>query len=45
VIEGIWVRAANPGELIVTVNGRQVELGSTTTGNFEITGEGAELVE
>jgi hypothetical protein len=45
VIEGIWVRAANPGELIVTVNGRQVELGASTTANFEITREGAELVE
>ncbi len=45
VIEGVWVRAANPGELVVTVNGRQVELDASTTANFEITREGAELVE
>jgi cytoskeleton protein RodZ len=45
VLEGIWVRAANPSELAVTVNGRDVELPSTVTANFEITREGAELVE
>jgi hypothetical protein len=45
VVEGIWVRAANPGELTVTVNGREVELDASTTANFEITREGAELVE
>jgi hypothetical protein len=45
VVEGVWVRAANPSELIVTVNGRQVELDASTTANFEITGEGAEVVE
>lgn len=44
VIEGIWVRAANPSELVVTVGGKAVELGSTTTANFEITREGAEVV-
>jgi cytoskeleton protein RodZ len=44
VLEGIWVRAANPSELVVTVNGRPVELGATTTANFEITREGAEVV-
>jgi cytoskeleton protein RodZ len=44
VVEGIWVRAANPSELVVTVNGREVDLGSTTTANFDITREGAEVV-
>ena len=44
VVEGIWVRAANPSQLVVTVNGRAVELDSTTTANFEITREGAEVV-
>jgi Helix-turn-helix domain/RodZ C-terminal domain len=44
VLEGIWVRAANPSELVVTVNGRPVELGATSTANFEITREGAEVV-
>ena len=39
------LRAANPGELTVTVNGREVELDASTTANFEITREGAELVE
>ena len=43
-LEGIWVRAANPSQLVVTVNGRAVELDSTTTANFEITREGAEVV-
>jgi cytoskeleton protein RodZ len=45
VLEGIWVRAANPSELAVTVNGREVELDSSTTANFEITRKGAQLVE
>jgi cytoskeletal protein RodZ len=45
VVDGIWVRAANPSELAVTVNGREVELDSTTTANFEITREGATVVE
>ena len=45
VLEAIWVRAANPAELLVTVNGKEVELPSTTTANFEITREGAQLVE
>ena len=45
VLEGIWVRAANPSELAVTVNGREVALDSSTTANFEITRKGAELVE
>jgi cytoskeleton protein RodZ len=45
VVEGIWVRAANPSQLTVTVNGRPVELDSTTTANFEITREGATVVE
>jgi cytoskeleton protein RodZ len=45
VIEGIWVRAANPSELAVTVNGRPVELESSTTANFEITREGAKVVD
>jgi cytoskeletal protein RodZ len=44
VLEGIWVRAANPSQLVVTVNGRQVELDATSTANFEITREGAEVV-
>ena len=44
VLEGIWVRAANPSELVVTVNGREVELEATSTANFEITREGAEVV-
>ncbi len=45
VIEGIWIRAANPSELAVTVGGREVELESTTTANFEISREGAKVVD
>ncbi len=42
--EGIWVRAANPAGLAVTVAGKDVELGSTDTGNFLITPTGAKSV-
>lgn len=45
VVEGIWIRAANPSELVVTVGGREVELESGTTANFEITREGAKVVD
>ena len=45
VVDGIWVRAANPGELQVTVNGKPVELDATATANFQIGREGAEVVE
>jgi hypothetical protein len=42
--EGIWVRAANPAGLAVTVAGKAVDLGSTDTGNFLITPTGAKSV-
>ena len=45
VVDGIWVRAANPGELQVTVNGKPVELDATATANFQIGREGAEVVD
>jgi hypothetical protein len=45
VVDGIWVRAANPGELQVTVNGKPVELDATVTANFQIGREGAEVVD
>jgi len=42
--EGIWVRAANPAGLAVTVAGKDVDLDSTNTGNFLITPTGAKSV-
>lgn len=42
--EGIWVRAANPAGLAVTVAGKGVDLDSTATGNFLITPTGAKSV-
>ena len=42
--EGIWVRAANPAGLAVTVAGKPAELNSTATGNFLITPTGAKSV-
>jgi hypothetical protein len=45
VVDGIWVRAANPGELQVTVKGKPVELDATATANFQIGREGAEVVD
>jgi hypothetical protein len=44
VVEGIWIRAANPAELQVTIAGKQAELGSSATGNWIITPEGAKSV-
>jgi cytoskeletal protein RodZ len=44
VLEGIWIRAANPAELQVTVAGKEVELGSSATGNWIITPQGAKSV-
>lgn len=44
VVGGIWIRAANPSQLAVTVDGRAVELDAGSTANFEITREGAETV-
>ena len=38
---GIWVRAANPAGLAVTVSGKATDLNSTNTGNFLITSTGA----
>ena len=34
VVDGIWLRAANPAELKVTVDGKAVDLGSDGRGNF-----------
>ena len=42
--QGIWVRAANPAGLAVTVAGVDVDLDSTSTGNFLITPTGAKNV-
>jgi cytoskeleton protein RodZ len=42
--EGIWVRAANPAGLAVTVAGKATDLKSTSTGNFLITPTGAKSV-
>jgi cytoskeleton protein RodZ len=42
--EGIWVRAANPAGLAVTVAGKAADLDSTATGNFLITPTGAKSV-
>ena len=42
--EGIWVRAANPAGLAVTVAGKATDLNSTATGNFLITPTGAKSV-
>ena len=42
--QGIWVRAANPAGLEVTVNGKATDLNSTNTGNFLITPTGAKSV-
>jgi cytoskeleton protein RodZ len=42
--EGIWLRAANPAGLAVTVAGKAVDLDSTATGNFLITPTGAKSV-
>ena len=44
VVEGIWIRAANPAELQVTVAGKEAELGSSATGNWIITPDGAKSV-
>jgi hypothetical protein len=42
--QGIWVRAANPAGLAVTVAGKPADLDSTNTGNFLITPTGAKNV-
>lgn len=44
VVDGIWIRAANPAELQVTVAGKPVTLGSSATGNWIIGPSGAQSV-